>query len=169
MVLRVVALSLLLLLALFGAITVRTLQRIPDLTVYFVRPEGTAFALEAVHVHAGRLAPADRAARQVAALVDGPPAGSGLVSEVPPGTELLSASLDGPVLTVDLNAAFEDGAGTATLLGRLNQLLYTLTQPGDVGSVRLLIEGSEVTRFGSDGVMIESPWVRRKAGRLPSW
>jgi hypothetical protein len=72
MALRVVALTLLLLLALVGSLMVRTLSRVPDTTIYLVRDEGTTMTLEPVH---RRLRPADpeEAARgAVAALARGP-------------------------------------------------------------------------------------------------
>ncbi|MFA5594190.1 MAG: GerMN domain-containing protein [Trueperaceae bacterium] len=168
-VLRVVALALLLLLALFGAIAVRTMQRLPDMTVYFVRDLGTSFTLEPTHQKAGRLNPEERARRQVEALVAGPDAGSGLATTFPPGTTLLSAALSGGVLTVDLSREFEQGGGTALMAGRLNQLFYTLTQPADVDAVRLRVGGDEVRVFSGDGLEVEQPWLRSQQPGLPVW
>lgn len=168
-VLRVVALALLLLLALFGAIAVRTMQRLPDMTVYFVRDLGTSFTLEAVHEKAGRLRPEARAQRQVQVLVAGPADGSGLATTFPPGTRLVSASLDATTLTVDLSSEFEAGGGTALMAGRLNQLFYTLTQPADVEAVRLFVGGREVHIFSGDGLEVEQPWVRSDHPAVPVW
>jgi spore germination protein GerM len=168
-VLRVVALALLLLLALFGAIAMRTMQRLPDMTVYFVRDLGTSFTLEAVHERVGRLRPEARAQRQVQALVAGPAQGSSLATAVPVGVLLRSATLDSGVLTVDLSGEFELGGGSALMIGRLNQLFYTLTQPADVQAVRLLVDGREVHVFSSDGLQVEQPWVRSGKPSPPVW
>lgn len=168
-VLRVAALALLLLLALFGAISLRTMQRMPDMTLYFVRDQGTTFTLEPRHVRAGRLSVQERVERQLESLAAGPGDGSGLSTTVPPGTEVLSASLDGAVLSVDLSHEFAEGGGTAMMVGRLNQLFYTLSQPADVEAVRLLVEGREVSTFSGEGLIVDQPWVRAEHPELPTW
>lgn len=171
-VLRVVALALLLLLALVAIITVRTLQRVPDTLVYFVRDQGTSFTLEPVKRRLGRLAPTERLRLQLAELVRGPSAaeaGRGLLTSVPQGSTVLGASLDGGVLRVDLSGPFESGGGTASMLGRLNQLFFTLTQSADVTAVRLQVEGRDVEAFGGEGIIVPQPWVREAGVGLPVW
>ena len=171
-VLRVAALALLLLLSLVGVIAVRTLQRVPDTVVYFVSDRGTTFTLEGVTRRLGRQGPSERATAQVAALAHGPTADEaarGLRSNVPADTVLLGTAFAGGTLTVDLSGAFERGGGTAAMLGRLNQLFYTLTQPGDVSAVRLLLEGVPVSVFSADGLLVDDPWVRGERSGLPVW
>lgn len=171
-VLRVVALALLLLLALVAVITVRTLRRVPDTVVYFVRSDGASFELAPAYRRAGRGDAVERARRQVAALAAGPDAqeaGAGLGSAVPADTRLLDARLDQGTLTVDLSGAFERGGGSASMTGRLNQLFYTLTQPSDVDAVRLEIEGAPVQVFGGEGLILESPWRRADHPDAPRW
>lgn len=171
-VLRVVALALLLLLTLVSVIVVRTTQRLPDTTVYFVRDQGTSFTLEAVYRRVGKSGVAERVARQIAALADGPGAtegARGLSSSVPTATRLLGVDLDDGVLSVDLNAAFEQGGGSAAMFGRLNQLYFTLTQPSDVDAVRLAIEGKPVTVFSAEGLLLDDPWLRSQHASLPVW
>lgn len=168
-VLRVVALALLLLLALFSAIAVRTLQRLPDLTVYFVKDLGTSFTIEPVHVSAGRMNPEERARQQIEALRNGPEPDSGLSSVVPQGTRLLEASLDSGILTVNLSREFEAGGGTASMIGRLYQVFYTVTRPADVQGVSLQIEGQTVHIFSGDGLIVEQPWIRSEFPLQPEW
>ncbi len=171
-VLRVVALALLLLLTLVAVIALRTLQRVPDTVVYFVRDAGITFALEPVNRQLGRGSTEERVVRQVAELSRGPStdeASRGLATSVPPDTTVLGSSLAGGVLSVDLSAAFERGGGTSSMLGRLNQLFYTLTQPGDVDAVRLLVEGRAVTVFSGDGLLVQQPWVRSEQPGVPVW
>jgi len=171
-VLRVAALALLLLLTLVAVITLRTLQRVPDTVVYFVHDTGETFTLEPVNRRLGRATAEERAVLQVAALTRGPSADEasrGLATSVPPDTAVLGASLAGGVLSVDVSAAFERGGGTSTMLGRLNQLFYTLTQPGDVDAVRLLVEGEPVTVFSGEGLLVQQPWVRGEQPESPVW
>ena len=92
--LRVAALALLLLLALVAVLSVRTLGRLPDATIYLIRSEPTSFTLEPVRRQLGNRDPDDFARLAVAALADGATPGeaaAGLASAVPEATEVLSA------------------------------------------------------------------------------
>lgn len=171
-VLRVVALSLLLLLALVGIITTRTVQRLPDTLIYYVVDEGATFTLEGVPRRLGDTDLLTRVKAQVASLVAGPTAeesARGLSSVVPAGVEVLGARLDDGVLTVDLSAAYQRGGGTASMLGRLNQVYYTLSQPADVEAVRIAVDGRVIDVFSGEGLLLEVPWVRAEHRGLPEW
>jgi spore germination protein GerM len=171
MALRVVALALLLLLALVGSLTYRTLSRLPDTTIYFVRDEGTTMTLEPVHRRV-RPADAEEAARAaVAALARGPEpdeAARGLSSEVPAGTRVRSVRTENGVLVVDLSSEAVSGGGSASMIGRLAQLGYTLTQPRGVDAIELWVEGVRLEAWGGEGVMTAWPWHRPDGG-WPRW
>jgi germination protein M len=81
-------------------------------------------------------------------------------STVPAGTQLLGVSIADGVATVDLSEEFESGGGSASVLGRLAQLVYTLTQFPTVDAVELLIEGEPASPFSSEGVIIDEPLTR---------
>jgi spore germination protein GerM len=171
-VLRVAALALLLLLALVAVITTRTLNRLPDTVVYFVNSDATHFALEPAYRRAGGGDAAVQAARQVAALAQGPTpdeASRGLSSAVPADVRVLDARLDGRTLSIDLSDAFERGGGSALMTARLNQLFYTLSQPRTIDAVALRIEGGTVTVFGGEGIMVDNPWMRADHPDHPVW
>lgn len=172
-VLRVVALALLLLLALVSVIVVRTLQRLPDTVVYFVRDTGTTFTLESVfrQTRSGASDVEATSRRALAALADGPTseeAARGLVSEVPPTVTVHDVRLRGRLLEVDLDGVFAAGGGSASMFGRLYQVMYTLTHPNDVDEVALYLDGQPLRVLGGEGVMVEHPWSRPPAG-LPAW
>jgi spore germination protein GerM len=169
--LRVVALALLLLLALVGALTFRVLDRVPDTTVYLVRDDGTAMTLEPVHRRLRPTDPLAAAAATVAALAGGPAADEaarGLGSEVPAATRVRSVGWRDDVLVVDLSAEVVAGGGSASMIGRLAQLTYSLTQPSGVDAVELRVEGTLLEAWGGEGVMTRWPW-RRPEGGLPRW
>ncbi len=81
-------------------------------------------------------------------------------SAVPEGTEVLGITISGGVATVDLSEEFESGGGSASVLGRLAQLVFTMTQFPTVDSVVLQIEGETVEEFASEGVVIDGPLTR---------
>jgi germination protein M len=78
-------------------------------------------------------------------------------STIPAGTRLLGLSIAGQVATVDLSSEFESGGGSASVLGRLAQVVYTLTQFPTVTSVSFRIEGRPVTVFSGEGVVLDGP------------
>ncbi|MEJ2357339.1 MAG: GerMN domain-containing protein [Deinococcales bacterium] len=172
-VLRVVALALLLLLALVAVLTVRTLHRLPNTVVYFVTSDATSFHLAPVYRRGGGGGGAvARAERQVAALAAGPTPGeaaTGLSSAVPADTRVLGAQLHGTTLTIDLSAAFERGGGSASMMGRLDQLFYTLTRPDGIDAVSLEVEGQPVTAFAGEGILVTNPWRRADHPSDPVW
>jgi spore germination protein GerM len=88
---------------------------------------------------------------------------------IPAGTQLLDLSIANGVATVDLSREFESGGGSASVLGRLAQVVYTLTQFPSVKSVLFEVEGREVHAFGGEGAVLDGP-VRRSdyASFLPA-
>jgi Immunoglobulin-like domain of bacterial spore germination/Sporulation and spore germination len=97
-------------------------------------------------------------------LLEGPTAGEaadGLVNAIPVGTELLGLSLDSGVATVDLSGAFDDGGGSASMLGRVAQVVATLTRFDDVTRVAFALDGESVTAIGGEGVVVDPPIGRR--------
>ncbi len=108
--------------------------------------------------------PATKAVARAAmtALLDGPTADErgtspAISSTVPAGTELLNLSIKDGVATVDLSSEFESGGGSASCLGRLGQVVYTLTQFGSVDSVALRVDGRPVSVFGCEGIVLDGP------------
>lgn len=163
--------ALLLVLVLVSVLLWRGLGRLPGSLVYFVKSEAATMTLEAVPRRTQGGNAEERLAGALAALIVGPsPAeeARGLSSAVPPETRVLALELEGDLVTVDLSAAFETGGGTAMMIGRLEQLFYTLSQPREVARVALFVEGERVRVFSSEGLMIANPW-RRPEGELPRW
>jgi germination protein M len=76
---------------------------------------------------------------------------------IPDGTQLLDLSITNGVATVDLSREFESGGGSASVLGRLAQVVYTLTQFPSVKSVLFQVEGRVVQAFGGEGAVLDGP------------
>ena len=104
-----------------------------------------------------RSVPATRAVATSALqeLLAGPaPDERGLLTLIPAGTRLLGVTVDGNVATVDLSGTFESGGGSASMFGRLAQLVYTTTQFPTVDAVRLRLDGQPVESIGGEGVIV---------------
>jgi germination protein M len=96
------------------------------------------------------------------ALLDGlsdmdEPTQPALFTTIPDGTRLLGISIDGGIATVDLSREFESGGGSASVFGRLAQVVYTLTQFPTVEAVTFKLDGEAVTVFSGEGVVLDHP------------
>lgn len=174
MVLRVAGLAILLLLVLVGAISVRTLGRLPDTVLYFVESGPTSFQLQPAYRRSRSRPRNDEAfvRAAVAALAAGPDKAErarGLLTEVPPDVAVLDIRLDGDRLYLDLSTSFALGGGSASQQGRLYQLFYTVTQPASISEVVLSVGGLEATLFGSEGLLVDLPWRRADHPDTPRW
>jgi hypothetical protein len=94
------------------------------------------------------------------ALIAGPNAAElaaepALSTTVPQGTRLLGLSVGDGVATVNLSREFESGGGSASVFGRLAQVVYTLTQFPTVQSVLFELDGAPVTVFSGEGVILD--------------
>lgn len=78
-------------------------------------------------------------------------------SAVPAGTELLGVSIEAGVATVHLSGEFESGGGRVSQLGRLGQVVYTLTQFPTVKAVAFRVAGRSVRVFGSQAIVLDGP------------
>lgn len=122
--------------------------------VYFLRGETVAPVGRDVDV-------ASPARGAVEALLAGPTgADGGLVSNVPAGTRLLGLDISGDVATVDLSSEFSSGGGSLSMLTRVAQVVYTLTQFPTVSSVAFHIDGQPVEAIGGEGVIVDPPRTR---------
>jgi germination protein M len=95
------------------------------------------------------------------ALLAGPDAGDSgeraVSTAIPDGSRLLGLTIENGIATVDLSSEFESGGGSMSVLTRLGQVVFTLTQFPTVQSVLFEIDGRPVTVFSSEGVLLDGP------------
>jgi hypothetical protein len=94
------------------------------------------------------------------ALLAGPTekeAADGLASAIPPGTNLRDIAVADGVATVDLDGRFDDGGGSASMLGRVAQVVATLTRFPTIERVAFRIDGEPAEAIGGEGVMVDPP------------
>lgn len=85
---------------------------------------------------------------------------SGLTTAIPEGTRLLGLRVESGVVYADFSADLESGGGSASMLGRLWQIVYTATQDPPAPRVRILINGQQRQAMGGEGVIIDHPLAR---------
>lgn len=96
------------------------------------------------------------------ALFEGPTADESaaspaLTTSIPDGTILLGLDIADGLATVDLSREFESGGGSASMFGRLAQVVYTLTQFPTVKQVAFQLDGEPVTSFSGEGIVLDEP------------
>jgi germination protein M len=137
-------------------------------TLYFVAPGGgTMGRADPFLVAVEREIPATRgiAVAALRELVDGPTAADealidGVASSVPSETLVLGMTIDDGLATVDLSREFESGGGSFSMIARLAQLTYTVTQFPTVDEVELRLDGRAVTTFSNEGLVFDGTMTR---------
>lgn len=131
-------------------------EAMSEVRAYFLRDEKVGpVAREATGVNV--------AADAVTGLLEGPSAQEaeiGFTTAIPEGTELLGVDIAGGVATVDLSEEFGTGGGSLSMMSRVAQVVFTLTQFPTVDSVAFSIEGEPVTALGGEGLLLEAPQTR---------
>jgi len=146
--------------------------RAATVDVFFVRFDAAAHRNTLVSVR--RPAPSTQAEARLrgalASLLAGPTPEErkrGVVSEIPGGTAIRSVRIEHGVAIVDLTAGLARGGGSASMLGRVWQVVYTATQFREVHAVQILLDGRRVQTLGGEGVLIGRPLQRQD--RMPAF
>ncbi|PZO40337.1 MAG: spore germination protein [Shackletoniella antarctica] len=130
--------------------------------VYWLKDDGTSFELVAQSVSvAADASPSDRVAAVFGNLLSKPgdPSQEAFTT-IPEQTQLLSASVEADGVHVDLSGDFETGGGSAAMIGRLGQVLYTATAFDPAAPVWLSVEGKPLTLLGGEGLEVSQPMTR---------
>jgi hypothetical protein len=138
-----------------GATTTTPPAATIELTVYFLDDDVTV-------VPVTRTVPSTQAVARAAMnqLLAGPGPSDTGGSAIPAGTELLDITVAGGVATVNLSSDFGTGGGSASMGGRVAQIVYTLTEFDTVDAVMFLMEGEPVEALGGEGIPLAEPQTR---------
>jgi spore germination protein GerM len=138
-----------------------------SVSVYFLRPiDGSQPDHGPFIATAHRAVPATQAVATAAmnALLGGPTErerGIHMSTAIPAGTALRGLTIADGIATVDLSGAFQSGGDTLSTMGRLAQVVYTLTQfPTVSKGVVFEVDGKVVKAFGGEGVTLSRPQRR---------
>ena len=98
--------------------------------------------------------PATAAMKALLAGPTGSEQAAGLGTTIPAGTRLLGLTIAGTTATVDLSAEYASGGGSLSMMARIAEVVYTLTQFTTVRSVEFLLEGQPVEALGGEGIAL---------------
>ncbi len=85
---------------------------------------------------------------------------AGLGTTIPAGTQFLGLTIKDGVATVDLSSTYASGGGSLSMFTRLAEVVYTLTQFPSVKGVEFKLDGTKVTTFSSEGIVLDHPQTR---------
>ncbi|MDJ0705460.1 MAG: GerMN domain-containing protein [Leptolyngbyaceae cyanobacterium MO_188.B28] len=94
-------------------------------------------------------------------LMTGPTDGdSKAATTVPPETQILSLTIESDGIHIDFSEEFGLGGGSASMSGRLGQVLYTATMFAPESAVWISIEGESLVVLGGEGIEVFQPMTR---------
>jgi spore germination protein GerM len=81
-------------------------------------------------------------------------------SVIPPGTKILGVKVEKDAVRVNLSEQFTSGGGSASMIGRLGQVVYTATTLKPTSQVYIEVNGKQLDVLGGEGLELEQPLTR---------
>ncbi|NJL63171.1 MAG: spore germination protein [Methylacidiphilales bacterium] len=81
-------------------------------------------------------------------------------SVIPSGTKILDIKVENDAVRVDLSNEFTSGGGSASMAGRVGQVVYTATSLNKNAKVYINVNGKELDVLGGEGLELEQPLTR---------
>jgi len=130
--------------------------------VYWLKDDGSSFDMELVgspiQLKSDLGEPLEVAFHRLLA----GPGDRNFTTTIPAGTRLRSVQIKSNGVHVDLSREFATGGGTASMSGRLGQIIYTATTLEPDAQVWLYVEGKPLEYLGGGGLEVEGPLTRQR-------
>ena len=90
------------------------------------------------------------------------PPGDEVGNAVPLDTKVLSVAVEEDGVHVDISEGFVTGGGSASMMGRLGQLIFTATTLNPKAPVWISVAGEPLTLLGGEGIEVMQPMTREQ-------
>lgn len=88
------------------------------------------------------------------------PADPAFTTTIPEGTQLRNVSLESDGVHIDLSKEFTTGGGSASMTGRVAQIIYTASSLDPAAKVWIEVEGEPLEVLGGEGIILDQPMTR---------
>lgn len=129
-------------------------------TLYWLSTDGTTVALNPATIEVPTDATDADALTVAFSNLMGGPDSEGVATGIPEQTELLALSVESDGVHVNLSEDFTLGGGSASMIGRLAQVIYTATAFDPDASVWIDVDGEPLTLLGGEGLEVRQPMTR---------
>ena len=99
--------------------------------------------------------------RAINTLITENPPESELYSAIPANTKVLNVTSKDQEIRIDLSSEFAKGGGSASMQGRIIQVLYSATSLQPEAKVYLSVEGKSLKYIGGEGLEVPQPMTRK--------
>ncbi len=94
-------------------------------------------------------------------LLAGPSQSANYTTTIPDGTKILALTTTEEGIKVNLSQEFVTGGGSASMISRLAQIIYTATSLDSKDQVWISVEGKPLNNLGGEGVIVNQPMTRQ--------
>jgi spore germination protein GerM len=137
-----------------------TISRPQESTLYWLSSTGDTVALNPATIELPTQGSAADALEVAFTTLMSGPDSAGVATGIPDGTTLLALSIENDGIHVNLSEDFTFGGGSASMIGRLAQVVYTATALEPDAPVWLSVAGEPLTLLGGEGLEVRQPLTR---------
>lgn len=132
-----------------------------NVQVYWLKSVGDRFEISPATVSVAAAGQPDALLKAaLEEMLKGDPNATDLTSTIPQGTQLRQVKIQDDGVHVDLSQDFTTGGGSASMTGRLGQIIYTATTLDSNAAVWLSVEGKPLEVLGGEGLLVDQPMTR---------
>jgi spore germination protein GerM len=130
-----------------------------QVTVYWIESREKRFVAVPMPIKAANTEAALKTA--LSTMMAEPSRQPGVYSAIPTGTKVLDFTIKDKNIQLNLSKEFTSGGGSASVIGRVVQVLYTSTSLDPDAKLFLSVEGKPLTYLGGEGLEIQQPITRK--------